>query len=348
MNPERIGKFIYQLRTEKGLSQYQLADMIPISRQAVSKWERAQTIPDSSTLIRLSEIFEVSINELLKGEHLEQKTMKQLEQITLDIVDENNEKTRLNKRIHKASILMISTLIFLFLIYYFITTYNTIKVYTVGAIGDKFILNEGIFISTKYKTYMKLGKVISSANQEIKNVKVYYQKNAKQRIIFEDKEVDKTIMDLYGYEENFPQKDIKDILQHSYIEITYDEDKKEVVSLVFERDFTNKSYFFIKKSPAGTTDDDSSKENLMEEDLVKTIKEKGELSGTDYIYKTKEKDIKFSYSLELQQIIISQKDEILGMILLENHIYSCQEIQNEKNCKKEIKNLIEKYLQDSE
>ena len=62
MNPEKISKFIYELRIEKKLSQYQLADMIPISRQAVSKWERAQTIPDSSTLIRLSEIFGVTIN----------------------------------------------------------------------------------------------------------------------------------------------------------------------------------------------------------------------------------------------------------------------------------------------
>ena len=61
MNPDKIGKFILQLRSEKHLSQYQLADKIPISRQAVSKWERGQTIPDSSTLIRLSELFNVTI-----------------------------------------------------------------------------------------------------------------------------------------------------------------------------------------------------------------------------------------------------------------------------------------------
>lgn len=40
MDPQKIGKFIYKLRTEKGLSQYKLAEMIPISRQAISKWER--------------------------------------------------------------------------------------------------------------------------------------------------------------------------------------------------------------------------------------------------------------------------------------------------------------------
>jgi transcriptional regulator with XRE-family HTH domain len=99
MNPDKISKFIYELRKEKGLSQYQLADMIPISRQAVSKWERGKTIPDSSTLIRLSEIFDVSINELLKGERLENNSIKELESTTLSIVDEHNKEKEETKKL---------------------------------------------------------------------------------------------------------------------------------------------------------------------------------------------------------------------------------------------------------
>ena len=76
MNQQKIGKFICDLRKEKNLSQYQLADMIPISRQAVSKWERGITIPDSLVLIKLSEIFDVSINEILAGERIEKKSIK--------------------------------------------------------------------------------------------------------------------------------------------------------------------------------------------------------------------------------------------------------------------------------
>lgn len=49
-----IGQFINELRTENGLSQYQLDNMIPISRETVSKWERGITTPDSSTLLVLS------------------------------------------------------------------------------------------------------------------------------------------------------------------------------------------------------------------------------------------------------------------------------------------------------
>ena len=58
------------LRKEKNLSQYQLADMIPISRQAVSKWESGQAYPDTEKLIQISKIFDVSLDELI-GENNE-------------------------------------------------------------------------------------------------------------------------------------------------------------------------------------------------------------------------------------------------------------------------------------
>ena len=83
MDQQKIGKFICSLRKEKNLSQTQLADMIPISRQAVSKWERGITIPDSSVLIKLSEIFAVSINEILAGEKIPKKSIKTLEKVTV-------------------------------------------------------------------------------------------------------------------------------------------------------------------------------------------------------------------------------------------------------------------------
>ena len=68
MNMQKIGNFILQLRQEKNLSQSDLANLIPVTRQAVSRWEKGQSIPDSSTLFIISKIFDVSINELLNGE----------------------------------------------------------------------------------------------------------------------------------------------------------------------------------------------------------------------------------------------------------------------------------------
>lgn len=66
-----FSKQLIQLRNRRGISQEELAAMMDVSRQSVSKWETDQTYPDSEKLIRLSEIFEVSIDYLLKGTETE-------------------------------------------------------------------------------------------------------------------------------------------------------------------------------------------------------------------------------------------------------------------------------------
>ena len=65
-----LGETIYRLRTEKNLSQGDLAEKLGISRQSISKWENNSAIPDLEKIIKLSEIFEVSLDELVKGEQL--------------------------------------------------------------------------------------------------------------------------------------------------------------------------------------------------------------------------------------------------------------------------------------
>ena len=56
---------IYQLRTKAGLSQDELAEKVFVTRQAVSRWENGETVPNTETLKRLSDLFNVSINTLL-------------------------------------------------------------------------------------------------------------------------------------------------------------------------------------------------------------------------------------------------------------------------------------------
>ena len=56
---------ILELRTKKGLSQDELAEKIYVTRQAVSRWETGETVPNTETLKLLSKLFDVSINTLL-------------------------------------------------------------------------------------------------------------------------------------------------------------------------------------------------------------------------------------------------------------------------------------------
>ena len=63
-----LAKRIVLLRKAKGLSQEALAEVLGVSRQAVSKWESGQSLPDLDKVIVLSTYFEVSTDYLLKGE----------------------------------------------------------------------------------------------------------------------------------------------------------------------------------------------------------------------------------------------------------------------------------------
>ncbi|MFA9467801.1 helix-turn-helix domain-containing protein [Streptococcus sp. E24BD] len=65
-----MNKFAEQLkdfRHQKGLSQDDLANQLHLSRQAISRWENGETAPDLDTLVKLSSIFEVTLDELATG-----------------------------------------------------------------------------------------------------------------------------------------------------------------------------------------------------------------------------------------------------------------------------------------
>lgn len=61
-----FGEKLQRLRQQKGLSQDALSEMLGVTRQAVSKWERDETMPEVEKVLRISEIFEVSLDVLLK------------------------------------------------------------------------------------------------------------------------------------------------------------------------------------------------------------------------------------------------------------------------------------------
>lgn len=75
-----IGRKIAMLRKEKNLTQMELADMLNISYQAVSNWERGETMPDISKLPELAQIFNNSIDEILGN----QQSTKIIENIIED------------------------------------------------------------------------------------------------------------------------------------------------------------------------------------------------------------------------------------------------------------------------
>lgn len=75
-----LGERIYELRNEKNLSQGDLSDALDVSRQSVSKWENNMAVPDLDKLIKLCDVFEISLDELVGREKLERSTPLVLQQ----------------------------------------------------------------------------------------------------------------------------------------------------------------------------------------------------------------------------------------------------------------------------
>lgn len=63
---------LQKLRKDKGISQEELAEMLGVSRQAISKWESGQTYPETDKLITISEIFGVTVDSLLKDSEVQE------------------------------------------------------------------------------------------------------------------------------------------------------------------------------------------------------------------------------------------------------------------------------------
>ena len=95
MNQIKIGKFIAECRKQKSLTQMQLAEKLGITDKAISKWERGIAMPDTSIMIELCDILDISVNELLSGEKISMENNNQKnEQLFLDMAKELEKKNK--------------------------------------------------------------------------------------------------------------------------------------------------------------------------------------------------------------------------------------------------------------
>ncbi len=75
MNTYEFGKFLAQLRKEKGITQIQLAEQLNVTDKAISRWETGKNYPDIEMFEKLSNVLDVSISELLEGKRIEKENL---------------------------------------------------------------------------------------------------------------------------------------------------------------------------------------------------------------------------------------------------------------------------------
>ena len=90
-----IGMIIKNARNEAKLSQEQAAEALGVSRQTVSNWETGKTYPDIISVIRMSDLYAVSLDHLLKEETSMKQTYKEFLEESTDVVRSNEKKSKL-------------------------------------------------------------------------------------------------------------------------------------------------------------------------------------------------------------------------------------------------------------
>lgn len=95
MDQLKTGKFIAECRKKKNLTQLQLAEKLNITDRAVSKWENGRSLPDSSIMLELCSLLDITVNDLLSGEVIDVNDYnKELENNLIEMVKQKEENDK--------------------------------------------------------------------------------------------------------------------------------------------------------------------------------------------------------------------------------------------------------------
>lgn len=168
MNPIELGKFIAILRSEKKLTQEDLADKLYIDKRKISRWECGTSIPDFEMLIKLSEILDVSLYELsickrLDKEKLSRRALNKFKSI------KDFKRYKLRKKI-KIILSIILGIFFIFTAIYTIKFYGTVEIYEFNSLDEQYTI-EGTYIRANDYSIYNINKIYySSHNENISNI----------------------------------------------------------------------------------------------------------------------------------------------------------------------------------
>lgn len=325
MRPDKIASFITSLRKEKNYTQEKLASMIPISRTAVSKWERGINIPDPTSLNRLREIFDVSIDEIFYGERINKNNKNDINNVSLDLY---KSKKRGIKIILGLIILLFITLIS-FLLYYLITNYKSIQVYTITGNSEKYSLIEGIFVKTNYKIFFN----IDTLNiDQLKKLRLYYiDSNNKEKNIYTTTDSNIKIVDYVGYNEYF-DKNVLNNIKNMYLEITTI-DTTDTIKLHFEKDYVNDN--FINLEDKKISNDNTIRNLDTLDNVISNIKEKYKMKDDAYVFNYNNEDNKYEimYIIDANLIIVKKDSKKITeewVLYLDNAILDYNGVDDNK------------------
>lgn len=346
MNIDKIGNFICELRKEQKLTQDELAEKIHVSRQAVSKWERGITVPDSGTLILLSEIFDITINEILAGERINKYNEKNINnKVSLSLYADNTNKL---KKI-KILVFLIILIILAFLLYYFINSYRAIRVYTISGFGKNVEITNGIFVRTNEKLYFRIGDINTLNDKKIENFILYYNIDKVVYEILNSTNRNLAFVDYKGYDEYLDSSKLSYVLNNLSLKVKYSDETEEVIKLNLKEDYINDSFIFLKTMKIKNNDKKIIDYlNTDYNNIINSITKKYKKKDDTYIYSfNDEEEITIFYHPEAKiiKMVKFSKGKIIEEWILEINFekliynnyeknYNFEFVENKINCVK--------------
>lgn len=340
MDKEKIGKFIQQQRLKMNMTQKDLAEKLNTSRENLSKWERGIAVPNTEYLKEICEHLNISINELLAGELLNEENEEKINNVVFEVIDENAKKI---KRIITIFTFLIFSIIILFLLAYFVNTYKSFKVYKISTDNDKYQINDSMLVMSNEKIYLSLNSIISYENKNITSIELFYKKHSdKEYSIIKTDNTSVIISDYTGYEEYIKKDDYKYLLNNLYAKIYYD-NNIDIIKLDVTKDYINDSIMESKKEKNNLSDGRSIKSNESSLNIKESVLDyfNYDVPSNTYIYETKlnDKEIKISINLDEKWIIVVEKTK--NDIERWNIIYNKKKVKYFKN-----NMLVIEYLED--
>lgn len=118
MDNQKFGRFIASLRHEKGWTQKEMAEKLNVTDKAVSKWERGLGFPDINQIEPLADLLEVSVIEIMRGEHIsnEKVSSDRANESISDIINISEYQRRAERKtiaITTISVVALAAVIFL-------------------------------------------------------------------------------------------------------------------------------------------------------------------------------------------------------------------------------------------
>lgn len=303
MDYEKIAKFLVELKSEKKLTQEALSKVLCVDRGTISKWERAVYLPSIEMLVKISEFYDVTVNELVYGARKTKDNAKDVDNVSIAVMKENVRKVR------KLTIFF-STIIFLLIaimpFIYFFSNYNSIKVYKIGGESEHFNSLNGLMIVTKKNSYVRFGMVNAfNENDKVTEARLYY-KNGDEEINLRTREnLEDLIVNKYGYDEYFSYRDVDKFMDNLYLEVKSDK-YDETIKLKFRKVESNDNFVYTLNN--NVSDDESS--NVIDDNIPKYVRDnfKYDSDMKVYVYEHKDgdKNITEEYSSDTKNFYVME------------------------------------------